>query len=131
VSGVITIIRGMVVPLFSGVFLPFSRVFLYSLMGVCRSVVLICISPLFIGRIMLFNRCDNLAALVPGIRGSRGCVCICVKTGVFSASGIEIVRCCICRWWCSTYINWSVGSHECPGRPYECEIRGFAGSVNS
>jgi hypothetical protein len=47
-----------------------------------------------------------------------------------SATGIEIVRCCICRWCCGTYISWSVGSHECPGRPYECEIHGFAGSVN-
>jgi hypothetical protein len=34
-------------------------------------------------------------------------------------------------WWCSTYISWSGGFHECPGRPYECEICGFAGSVNS
>jgi hypothetical protein len=51
--------KRMVVPLFSGVLLAFSRVFLYWLMGVCRSVVLICISPLIIGRIMLFIRYVN------------------------------------------------------------------------
>jgi hypothetical protein len=47
------------VPLFSGVLLVFSRIFLYWLMGVSRLIVLICISPLFIGGVMLHIRSVN------------------------------------------------------------------------
>jgi hypothetical protein len=61
----------MVVPLFSGVLLVFSRVFLYWLMGmrVCRSIASICISPLFIGETML---CIGLATVVGGSGVPKG-----------------------------------------------------------
>jgi hypothetical protein len=66
VGEVATVIsKRMVVPLFSGVLLAFSCIFLYWLMGVCKSVVLICIPSLLLGRIMLFIRCDNWRCWFP------------------------------------------------------------------